>query len=239
MVARSVVVGQRLYGIALLGLDVKRLTARDQHLRVGRGGEQRRDSRRCLDDLLEVVQEDKQPLAPHVLAQAVVGSDRRSDRMLDQSGIAERLQRNPEDAIGKLLDRLCRELKCQARLSAAAGPSQRQQAMRANELPGFLELALPAHERSRLYRQVGAIEGPQRRELVVPELVQTLRRAQVLEAVLPQVTELRAGVEQARRRLGQKDLAAVAGAHDPRRPMYVDADVSLLSHDGLAGVEAD
>jgi hypothetical protein len=76
----------------MFGLDVKRLAARDQHLRVWRGSEQRRDSRRSFDDLLEVVYEDEEPLVPHVLAQALIGSERRSDRTLDESRIAERLQ---------------------------------------------------------------------------------------------------------------------------------------------------
>ena len=72
------------------------------------------------------------------------------------------------------------------------------------------------------------------------ELVQALRRAQVLEAVLAEVSERRrAGVEKVRRRLGQEYLASVPCAHDPRRPMDVEADVSLVRHDGLAGVEAD
>jgi hypothetical protein len=34
-------------------------------------------------------------------------------------------------------------------------------------------------------------------------------------------------------------LAAVRGAHDPRCPMHVDADVSLVGHDRLTGVDAD
>ncbi len=31
----------------------------------------------------------------------------------------------------------------------------------------------------------------------------------------------------------------MAGAHDPRRPVHVDADVSLLCHGGLPGVDTD
>ena len=146
---------------------------------------------RGLDDLLEVVEEHEQPLVRHVLDQAVVGADRRSDRALDERGIAERLQRNPEDAVGELLDRVGRELERQARLAAPAGAGERHQAMRANERPGLLELALASDERGRLDRQVRPIERPQRREVLVAELVQALRRAQVLEAMLAEVAQLR------------------------------------------------
>jgi len=204
---------------------------------VGRAGEQRRDVRRRLDDLFEVVQQHQQPLVPHVLDQAVIRTDRRSDRPLDEGRVAERLQRDPEDAVGELLHGLGRELKRQAGLTAAPRPREGQQAMRADERAGLRELALAADEWRWLDRQIRLVERPQRREVAVAELVQALRPAQVLEAVLAKVAKLRAGVEQTRRRLGQEYLAAVPGAHDPRRPMHVGAYIPLLGHDRLACVE--
>ena len=59
---RGIVVRQRLDRVPLLRVDVQRLAARDEHLRVRRPGEERRDRRRGLDDLLEVVEQDEQPL---------------------------------------------------------------------------------------------------------------------------------------------------------------------------------
>ena len=44
--------------------------------------------------------------------------------------------------------------------------------------------------------------------------------------------ELRAGP------LGDENLPAVAGAHDPRRAMHVDADVPLIGQQRLAGVHS-
>ena len=92
--------GQRVHRIALLGLDVERLAARDEHLRVRRSREQRRDGGRGFDDLLEVVEEEEEVLVRDVLPHAVVGADRRPDRTLDECRVAECLQRNPEDAVG-------------------------------------------------------------------------------------------------------------------------------------------
>ena len=154
---------------------MQRLAARDEDLGVGRPGQERRDRRRGLDDLLEVVDEHEQPLVRDVVDQAVVGADRCSDRALDEGRVAERLERNPEDTVGELLDRFGSELEREARLAASARSGQRDQAMRAHERAGLLELALPADERRRLDRQVRSKERLQRREVFVAELVQTLR----------------------------------------------------------------
>ena len=82
-----------------------------------------------------------------MLDQAVVGADRRSDRTLDEGGVAERLQRNPEDTIGEPLDRFGGELKREARLAAPPGTGQCQQPTGAKESPRLFEFALPADER--------------------------------------------------------------------------------------------
>ena len=70
-------------------------------------------------------------------------SDRRSDRTLDEGGVAERLQWNPEDAVGELLDRFGGELKRKARLAASPGAGQRQQPTGAKERPSLFELVAP------------------------------------------------------------------------------------------------
>ena len=223
----------------MLRIDVQRLAARDQNNGVRGAGEEGRDRRRGLDDLLEVVDEGEQPLVRHVLDQSVVGADRVSDRALDESGIAECLQRNPEDPVWELLDRLGRELERQPGLAASAGARERDQAMLANELTRLLELALPPDERIRLDREVRPIEGLERRKIRVPELVETLRGGEVLEAMVAEVEEVRCGVEQLPRRLREENLPAVARAHDPRRTVHVGTDVALVRDDRLTGVDAD
>ena len=166
---RGIVVGQRLDRVPVLRVDVQRLAARDEDHGVRRPCEEGRDRRGGLDDLLEVVDEDEQPLVRHVLEQPVVGAHRGSDRPLDESRIAESLQRNPEDPVGEVLDRFGRELEREPRLAATAGPREREQAMLADELTGLRELPLPPDERIRLDREVRPIERLQRREVTVAE----------------------------------------------------------------------
>ena len=135
--------GKRLDRVALLGLEVQRLAARDEHLRVGRAGEQRGDRRRGLDDLLEVVEKDEQRACSR---RGRSGRRPRRptlpDRALDECGVAERLERHPEDAVGEVLDRLGRELEREPRLAAPAGPGQRRAA-------GACEASAPASSSSR------------------------------------------------------------------------------------------
>ncbi len=202
-------------------------------------GEEGRDRRRGFDDLLEVIDEDEQPLVRHVVDQSVVGADRVSDRALDESGIAECLQRNPEDPVRELFDRFGRELERQPGFAASAGAGERDQAMLANELTGLSELPLSPDERIRLNREVRPIEGLERRKIRVPELVETLRGGEVLEAMVAEVAEVRFGVEQLPRRLREENLPAVTGAHDPRRSVHVGTDVALVREDRLTGVDAD
>ncbi len=183
--------------------------------------------------------EDEQPLVRDVLDQPVVGADRGSDRALDEGGVAERLQRNPEDTVGELLDRLGRELEREPRLAASAGARERDQPMLAKELTCLLELALPPDERGRLNREVRPVEGLERREVPVAELVQALRAREVLEPVVAEVAEPRFARREAVCRLREENLPAVARAHDPRRPVHVGTDVTLVRDDRLTGVDAD
>lgn len=84
--------------------------------------------------------------------------------------------------------------------------------MRANQRASLLELAFPADERRRLDREVRLVKCPRRREGFVAELVKALRRAQVLQPVITEVAQLRCGVEQSLRCLGEENLSAVACA---------------------------
>ena len=170
--------------------------------------------------------------------QAVVGTDGGSYRSLDQSRIPESLKRHPEDAVGEILDGLRSELQRKACLAASARPRQRHQSMRTNKGPSFRELALATDQRRRLDRQVRAMERPQRRELSLAELVEPLRRRQILEAVLAQVAPFRPGAEKPLGRIREDDLAAVAGTHDPCCAVHVGADVSLVGNSGLTRVNA-
>ena len=83
------------------------------------------------------------------------------------------------------------------------------------------------------------MERPERWKVLRSELVEALRRRQVLEAVLAEVAQLNGRVEQPSRRLRDQNLPAVPGAHDPRRTVDVEADIPLFRHDRLARVDPD
>src|SRR4051812_17595756 len=80
-------------------------------------------------------------------------------------------------------------------------------------------------------------KAPERRELAFAELVDALRRRQILEPVFAEVSE-RFSVCECGRRAGYEDLAAVPRGCDARRAMDVYADVSLLAEQRRSRVQA-
>ena len=57
-----------------------------------------REIGRCLDHLLEVVEQEQHLALADVLGQAVLGTERLRDRLRDERRIAQRGQADPEDA---------------------------------------------------------------------------------------------------------------------------------------------
>ena len=96
---------------------------------------------------------------------------------------------------------------------------------------------LATQERGGRDRKVRPVQGFERREVVFAELEDPLRRAQVLEPVLTEVTEP-AGVDERGRRRRDEHLSAVASSCDPRRTMNVRTDVSIVGQQRRTGVEA-
>ena len=134
---------------------------------------------------------------------------------------------------------LRRDLERESRLARTARACDGDEARPVREHPDdILELTLAADERGRDDRKIGCIKRAERREVAPAELEEALRADQVLQAVLPEVSERSIRLEEAARRLGDDDLAAVRGGCDPRRAMDVHADVALLGHERLAGVDA-
>jgi hypothetical protein len=99
------------------------------------------------------------------------------------------------------------------------------------------ELAFAPDERRRLRRQVRLVEALQRRKVVLAELVEALRRCEVLEPVQAQVAQAICAGEIASC-LRQKDLAAVTGSGDARRTMHIDPDVTLVRFGRLARMQS-
>ena len=178
---------KRLNGVASLRLDVERLAARDEHLRVGRAADQRRHRRRGLDDLLEIVEEHEQALACDVVDQAVVGTDGRPDRPLDEQRDRGRLGAEPRRRRRETARPSGGELQREPRLAAPPGPvsvTRRLERMRS-----------PASASSRRRPTSGvAWIGRFVRYSVrsggkspVAQLEEPVRDAEVLEAVLAEV----------------------------------------------------
>ena len=109
------------------------------------------------------------------------------------------------------------------------------------------ELRVAADERGCLGREVvrPEVEGRQRRELGrqprMGKLEEALRPPEVLQSMLPEVAQRGAvrepALDEAGGRLGQQDLAAVTGRHDPRRPVHRGPEEVPAARLDLAGVD--
>ena len=157
-------------------------------------------------------------LVGDVLGEAVLGAERLRCRLEDELGVAQRSERHPPDPVREGVGGLCRGLQGEPGLPRPAGPGQGEQAgvLAGEEREHLGELALPAEEGGGRDGQVRPVERLERRELAVSELVDPLRRREVLEPVLAQVREL--DLDELSRRGGDEHLAAVPGGGDAAPP---------------------
>jgi hypothetical protein len=162
-----------------------------------------------------------------------------SRRFEHEVRVAKWRKRNPEDPIGIAVAGVRGRLQPEPRLAGAARSGQGQQAdvLPREQLFNLLEFVLATEERRRGNRQVRPVQRPQGREVVVSQLVDALRRRQVLQPVLADVAELVGPQERGGRRRDQH-LAAATGGVDPGRPVDVGADVAFFREERRAGVHA-
>ena len=213
------------------------------------------EQRRCLDEVLEVVEhQEHRPVADELLEglgergrRRLADPERLRDRGNDELRVADGFERHDEDAVGVVLDDLRRRLQRESRLAGARRAGQRQQphVLAAEQVRDRRELALAADQQRRLHREVRrpALERAQRREglpePVFDELVEPYRPAEVLQPVLAQVTDGVLVADEVAGGLGEQHLTAVPGSADPCGPRHVEPDVSRLSDPRLTRVEAD
>ena len=179
-------------------------------------------------------------------------ADGAGDPRGDEHRVADRLERDEEDAVREVVRDAGGELERQSRLARAARPGQRQQPGRAQEGRRLGQLGVATDERRQLGRQVVGmgVGRPRRGELgrqpVDDDLDQVDRRQQILEPEGAQVPQRDVGRQvrrqQPARRLGHEDLAAVGHCRDARRLVDVDADHAAAAGRGsdplgFAGVE--
>ena len=189
--------------------------------------------------MLEVVEQEQELPPAEESRQVVRGPDRLGKLRRQELGVREARERHPEDTVREAPDELRGDLQREARLAGAArardGDEPRPVREQRDEL---LELTLAADERDRDDGQIGGVERPEGREVALAELEEALCADQVLQAVLAEVADRSVRREEAARRLGDDDLAAVRGGRDPRCSVDVYADVALVGHERLAGVNA-
>jgi hypothetical protein len=189
--------------------------------------------------VLEVVEEEQELSPTEEFREVVGGSDRLGDLRGQELGIRETPQRHPEDAVVEPPDELRCDLEREACLARAARAREREKARPVREhRDELLELPLTADEGHRDDGNVGCVQRPEWREVTLAELEQALCADQILQAVLAEVADRSVCLKEAAGRLGDDDLAAVRGGCNARRPVDVHADVALLGHERLAGVDA-
>ena len=173
------------------------------------------------------------------------------DRELDRLGNRRRqeLRRRHRDerdevhTVGVAFDPARGGLERESGLARPARPDEREQAaVGILEQPvDLVELGRAANERRAWGRQVphARLDRLQKREVAQEpfdvELVDALRRAEILEAVHAQVADVR--VHERPGRLRQEHLPAVPDSGYTRALMDVEADVSLVGQPRLARVQ--
>jgi hypothetical protein len=162
------------------------------------------------------------------------------DRHRNERRIAQRREWNPPDSVGVLACCGPRRLQRKSGLAATARSGQRHDphVLARKQVPEILELAQAPEERSCGHRKVRAVQSLQGRKIAVAELVDPLRRRQILQPVLAEIAQSIAA-DEVTRRLRHQHLATVPRRRDPRRPMHVDPHIPLPGHGRLAGVHAD
>ena len=139
------------------------------------------------------------------LAQVAIAGHREARRLGDRDENGDRLARvseiDEEDAVGVVLEGLRRRFDRQPRLADPARAGQRHEpnGVAAKQARKLFELSRAAHQRRRGDRKVvrRRVDGAWRRELGVEalrrDLVEALGRRQILEAMLAEVAQARAG----------------------------------------------
>jgi len=222
----------------------------------GGAGQQPLDHRPGLRHLLEVVHHEQEPPVAQMVGQGVgqgppgdLGDPQGpGDRRRDQGGVGHRGQVDEEGAVAVLRPDPVGDLEGQAGLAGAAGPGEGEQPGPSQEPDRLGDLVLAADERGELLGQVAGagVERPGRREVGLEprdhQVMEVQGEVDVLEAVLPQVTQGRPIGQGAGHQppggAGDDHLPAPGRPGDPGRPVHVDADVVVPAQHPLPGVQA-
>ena len=218
--------------------DAQELAGGDEQGEVGAGAEESRKLGRCLDHLLEVVEEEEHLPFSDVGGERLLGAERLGDGLGHERGIAERGKPDPEDACFVLADERGSCFERQTGLARTARAGEREQARSLLDPREHLrKLRLAAEEGARRTGQVRVRDRLQRRKGALAELVERDGSGDVLEPMLAELRELE--VDGRRGRLRADDLAAVGRAHHSRGEVDVHAHVLGGIGGGSPSVDAD
>ena len=235
----------------MLPADAQRLPAGDQQARPRAGpyhgvGQLRGRAKHVLG----VVEDDQQvPVADrvdqgiqHGPSRLLADTEHGGHGACDQLGVGHRRQLDQPHSVPGAIQYLGRHLQRQPGLADPARPGDRDQPTPpGHQRPQLSQLAGPAHETSRLRRQVMAqrrvIQRPQRAEppgqARPGHLEHLLRAAQVLQAVLAQIRQPDpAGQppgQQLKRRPGHQDLTAMPGRQEPGGPVHHRTEIITVA----------
>src|SRR5712691_5949100 len=136
--------------------------------------------------MLEIVEQQERLQVVEV--GELANAHRLRDRRCDERGILHGRKWNEEDAVTEVLDRLGRNLQSEPRLAAPTCARDRYQTpATGDQATQLCKLALPPDELGRDDREIRAIQALQRQKVTVAELVDSLRRRQVLEPMLAEI----------------------------------------------------
>ncbi len=227
------------------------------HLQPGGRDEELLDHGARLHHLFEVIDHQEELSVPEVVLHAV--EDGASGHLRDPQGaghrggnqgrIGHRGQVHEEAAVLVVGEDLPGHLQRQPGLPGPPGAGQGEQPGPAQEVPDFLDLLLPPHERGELGGKVvrpgaeRAGRGELRGQPVDDQVVEALGADQVLEPMLPQVPERHPFGEpplhQGPGGVRHDDLPPVGRPGDAGSAVDVDAHVVAPARGALARVQPD
>ena len=147
---------------------------------------------RCIDQMLEVVEDEQKSAVADAVGEAVPRFERLSGDLEHELRVAQRSKRSPEDAVGVLVGRFRGRLEREPGLAGSGRTGQRQQARDPASEQGrhLAELSLAPEESRRRNREVRLLQASQRWEGFAAELIDPFRCGEVLQAVFAEVAQV-------------------------------------------------
>ena len=225
-------------GIGLLAGQPQQLPARHEKPKLRAGGEQPREVVGRIDQVLEVVEDEQESTVGDSFGEAVPCLERLRSHLDHELRVTQRAQWSPEDAVGIVIGGFCGRLEREPGLARSGRAGQRQQTsvLAAEQNGHLIKLTLASEEGRGRNREVRLLQALWRRERLVTELVDPLRRSEILQTVFAEVPQA-GGVDERCGRRGDQDLPSMSSRGDAGRSVNVLADIALLRDSRRPGVD--